>query len=222
MDSNLSRTNGASKTPSPSTEFLAILKKHLAMFGELYRQRVSDLAIAAYAQDLMGLTPQQLDAACLQARRTSEFMPTSATILRCVPKQDNTFLGPAQIEYPPVTDDDRKAGEEFSAKLRETLTKMEELSAESKLLLAPVPLSPQFPVYHEAYLLWLKEQHEKDLQAEALGLSPLPRSEDERLAIFYNLPVQERNRLRRKAEWTKLNMNSTSKPTAGRSGARRT
>jgi hypothetical protein len=49
----------------------------------------------------------------------------------------------------------------------------------------------------EAYLQWLKQEGEKDAWNRSQGLSPLPRSRQESLAIFCNLPLWERRRLRR-------------------------
>ncbi len=65
-----------------SKQFWDVLKKHLAIFGEHYRQPISELSVIAYAEDLVTLTPEQLDAACVRARQTSEFMPVSAAILK--------------------------------------------------------------------------------------------------------------------------------------------
>jgi len=48
----------------------------------------------------------------------------------------------------------------------------------------------------EAYLKWLVEQREKDELDRKQGLSPLPRSDEERAAIFSTLPLHERRALR--------------------------
>ena len=48
----------------------------------------------------------------------------------------------------------------------------------------------------KAYVAWLREQDEKDKLDHQAGLSPLPRSKDERQAIFYALSVRKRRRLR--------------------------
>jgi hypothetical protein len=48
----------------------------------------------------------------------------------------------------------------------------------------------------EAYLQWLRQENEKDEWNRSQGLLPLPRSREERLAIFYILPLRERRRLR--------------------------
>jgi hypothetical protein len=51
----------------------------------------------------------------------------------------------------------------------------------------------------EGYLQWLKQEGEKDGWNRTQGLSALPRSREERLAISYTLPLRERRRLRRTA-----------------------
>ena len=56
----------------------------------------------AYAEDLADLTAEQLDAACKEARRTSEFMPVSAAIRAAHEKMRTTgtvFLGPPLLAY---------------------------------------------------------------------------------------------------------------------------
>lgn len=75
--------SGDPKNPQQQSKmFWDVLRKHLAIFGEHYRQPISELSVIAYAEDLVSLTPEQLDAACSHARKTSEFMPVSAVILR--------------------------------------------------------------------------------------------------------------------------------------------
>jgi hypothetical protein len=73
------------------------------VFSEHYRQPVSELSVIAYAEDLADLTAEQLNAACTEARRTSEFMPVSATIRAAHEKgrkkNENIYLGPPLLEY---------------------------------------------------------------------------------------------------------------------------
>ena len=59
----------ARKTQTQSKACLDVLRKHLAIFGQHYRQPITELSIIAYAEDLADLTPDQLDAACIEARR---------------------------------------------------------------------------------------------------------------------------------------------------------
>src|SRR6266436_3826829 len=114
----------ARKMQTPSSAFLDVLRKHLAIFGEHYRQSITELSVATYAEDLADLTPEQLNAACIEARRTSEFMPVSATIRNCLSKMRSTepvYLGPPLLEYPEITAEEREAALAFSEELKKKL-----------------------------------------------------------------------------------------------------
>jgi ribosomal protein L29 len=92
------------KTPEQSKRFLEILRKHLAVFSQVYRQPIGELAAMAYGEDLAELSAEELDAACREARKTSEFLPTSATILKAAQqiktnRQQQVFLGPGMIDW---------------------------------------------------------------------------------------------------------------------------
>jgi hypothetical protein len=96
--------------------------------SEHYRQPVNELSVMAYAEDLAKLTPEQLDRACLEARRTSEFMPVSAAILKCheqierrAANDRSAFLGVPQPTYPKVSQEEREAALEYSTALRKAL-----------------------------------------------------------------------------------------------------
>lgn len=107
---NLSSKNAAENPQQRSTRFLAVLRKHLAIFTEHYRQPVSELSVIAYAEDLQKLTPEELDAACVLARQSSEFMPVSAAILRAHKELLNSnageFLGP-RLDWNPELEKER-------------------------------------------------------------------------------------------------------------------
>ena len=125
MEKLLHSLNGeAKKPPQQSARFWTVLRKHLAIFTEHYRQPMSELSVLAYAEDLSDLTPDQLDAACIEARRTSEFMPVSATIRNCLSKirtSEQVFLGPPLLEYPEITAEEREAALVFSEELKKKL-----------------------------------------------------------------------------------------------------
>ena len=53
------------------------------------------------------------------------------------------------------------------------------------------------------YVRWLEQEREKDELERKCGLSPLPRSSEERMAIFYTLPIWERRRLSRMKDFAK-------------------
>jgi hypothetical protein len=99
------------------------------------------LSVIAYAEDLVNLSAEQLDAACKEARRTSEFMPVSATILAAHEKMcEPVSLGVPLLEYSPITDEERAEGLKFSEALKEKLAipaKTGQPAAQKKLTLVP-------------------------------------------------------------------------------------
>ncbi len=85
---------------------------------------MSELSVLAYAEDLADFTPEQLDAACIEARRTSEFMPVSATIRNCLSKirsAEPVYLGPPLLKYPEISAEEREAALVFSEELKKKL-----------------------------------------------------------------------------------------------------
>lgn len=125
---NLSKRNEAESPQKQSQEFWDVLKKHLAIFSEHYRQPISELSVIAYAEDLSTLTAEELNEACIKARQTTEFIPVSAKILECAQslksirlqeKYCGTFHGPPLLEYPelpPEEIEERKKWREEYAK----------------------------------------------------------------------------------------------------------
>lgn len=96
-----------------SIAFLDVLRKHLAIFTEHYRQPISELSVLAYAEDLADLSAEDLDAACRRARKESEFMPVSAAIIsahrsnQMAKYRDFDRLGP-RLEWSEEAEEERK------------------------------------------------------------------------------------------------------------------
>ncbi len=137
MEKLLHSPNGEAKKPrQQSAWFWAVLRKHLAIFTEHYRQPMSELSVLAYAEDLSDLSPEQLDAACIEARRTSEFMPVSATIRNCLSQARRAapiYLGPPLLKYPEVTAEEREDALKFSEELKKKLGARQNQSQGEKL-----------------------------------------------------------------------------------------
>lgn len=195
------RNNEVKVMPEPSKAFLDVLKKHLAIFGEHYRQPISELSVAVYADDLKRLTAEQLDAACIEARRTSEFMPVSAAILTAHKELQKSgadeYLGPRQIEYPPISKEEREAIiRDVEAQQAKRQAEQPEKKPEPPHIPPFVP-SAAFLGQRDKYREWLREQAELDRLEYAAGISPMARSDAERAAMFWTLPNAERKRIRR-------------------------
>jgi hypothetical protein len=134
----------AKKPPQQSARFWAVLRKHLAIFTEHYRQPMNKLSVLAYAEDLSDLTPDQLDRACIEARRTSEFMPVSATIRNCLSRirsSEPVYLGPPLLEYPQIVAEERQEALVFSEELRKKLGPLSKKDERPRITVRPSTLS---------------------------------------------------------------------------------
>jgi hypothetical protein len=115
------------------------------VFSEHYRQPVSELSVIAYAEDLADLTAEQLDAACKEARRTSEFMPVSATIRAAHEKMRTTgavFLGPPMLQYTEtLTPEEREEAIKECAKFKTAIQEHFEPKKPTRPKLKNIPLA---------------------------------------------------------------------------------
>ncbi len=105
---------------------------------------MTELSVFAYAEDLADLTPEQLDAACIEARRSSEFMPVSATIRNCLSRIRSSgpvFLGPPLLAYPEITAEEREAALVFSEELKKKFGPPEPKPRAKTLTVRPSMLS---------------------------------------------------------------------------------
>jgi hypothetical protein len=99
----------------------------------------------AYAEDLADLTAEQLDAACKEARRTSEFMPVSATIRAAHEKMRATgtiYLGPPMLNYTEMlTPEEREEAIKECAKFKAAIQKHFDPKKPTLPKLKKIPLS---------------------------------------------------------------------------------
>jgi hypothetical protein len=201
-----STPSAGNQAQAPSGESVKAICRWAQVFGEHFQREVSDLAMMAYIEGLKDLTPEQIQFCCERALQEVDRMPTVAHIRKKL-YDERRGERPAYLDEAPLSEEDRIAALEYSQKLRERLAIMEEESA--KPVAVTSSPSPHFLVFHEAYLLWLRQEEMKDENLRKEGKPPLPRSDQERLAIFYNMPLAERNRMRRKAEWTRVSTRNT-------------
>ena len=198
---------GGSPARQQYEESVKAICRWVQVFSEHFQREVSDLATMAYIEGLKDLRPDQIQFCCEKTLREVDRMPTVAHIRQRFYGEPQTER-PEYLDQPPASEEEREAALEYSNKLKETLAHLDDEERRPLPKFTPVT-SPAFMAFHEAYVQWLNDEELKDEMLRKAGQTPLPRSEEERLAIFYNLPLSERNRLRRKAEWTKVSIKST-------------
>jgi hypothetical protein len=168
---------------------------------EHFHKEISELGMVGYIEGLRDLNPTQVENACRRSLREVDRMPSVAHIRGKV-FDSCVSTRPDYLDEPPMTEEDRIEADKFSAKLRETLGKMEIKEEKPYTVFNETHLPT---VDTEGYLRWLEEQNMKDEMERKKGLSPLPRSEEERRAMFCALPIEERRRLK----WTKKTIKNT-------------
>lgn len=112
-----------SKTSQPSWEL--VLGGWLARFQDHYRQKLSKMSIDVYREMLSDLNVAELEAGCRQAIRSSEYMPTVATIrnalrsLRSIEATPSTYM-----PYPKVDPSERLLTAEEEKRISEVRRKL--------------------------------------------------------------------------------------------------
>lgn len=184
------------------------LDKALAELCEIYKCALTETLSEIWEKALSGFTQGMVERGLRATLRNHEdFMPTPAQFRKYyrADAEAENFAGIGREHYPEVSPDERAEALEYSERLKETLAKKDE---ELKAVYNPPRFDPvsseAFEGQLERYRVWLAERVEQDRSDKAVGRLPIPRSEAERLAMFLSLPQQERRRLARSKEWTKV------------------
>lgn len=123
----------------------------LARFTEHYRQNISKISADTYRQELSDMSAAELDAACREAVRTSEYMPNVATIRNALKKIKFTEVDNLSgLDWDPQAEIERLARKKDFDKLV--------ADGKEKPWQAPEPAPPRFKVKQS--VLTLDEQKE--------------------------------------------------------------
>lgn len=110
-----------------------VLGEYFQKWSKVFpNQPTGAAALAVYLEALSDLSPEQIEDGCAEATKTAEQFPKPGHIRHAVPFDRSVFMGPPQIEYPPVTDEERAAGLEFSKALREVIHKKQKANPSVK------------------------------------------------------------------------------------------
>lgn len=168
---------------------------------------VTKLQMATYLEALDDLTPGQLEIGCREATRTAEQFPKPGHIrsaLYAAGVDEQRHERPKYLDEKPLTAEEREEAAAYSKAYRELLAEKEaemdtakvEILADSSLFNIDEQLAD--------YQKWLEAEAERDSADRKAGLSPVPRSQAERMAIYLATPLEERKRIAKSGEWTKL------------------
>jgi hypothetical protein len=138
----------------------------------------------------------------MQAAKKSKFRPTPAEVREQAEIELESQT--TRSTYEDIGQEERDAALTETAEAREKLRKslhekvatpsaLAEVFAKNYEIFTP----EQWAATEKAYREYLTVEGNKDAYNRANGISPIPRSREEQLAVYYNLPKQEREKIRK-------------------------
>lgn len=203
-DNQLDRSSDSNDHSRRSKKSSDIVADWLMLFGDMYREETTAGLAVIYRETLEHLKPEILHKAFLRATKTSKFRPTPAEILEAA-SIELELLQPPKTHYEQISREEREAALEETADFRTALKKhlnTKELPKPEARDWAKPDYRPVMTPEEEAatiagYKRYLTEEANKDAYNKSQGIPPIPRSREEQLAIYYNMPRHERERIRK-------------------------
>jgi hypothetical protein len=137
--------------------------------------------------------------------KTCKFRPTPAEVIEAANIEMELEQNQrSQTNFPEISQEERndalKETEELREKLRIALHAVEiepEPIVNEVFGERPIFTTEEWAATEAAYKEYLTREGNKDEYNRAHGVSPIPRSREEQLAIYYNLPRHERERIKK-------------------------
>lgn len=136
--------------------------------------------------------------------KTCKFRPTPAEVIEAANIEMEIAASKQHTTFEQISQEERNAALQETAELREKLRatlhakEIKPESADEELLNPREIFTPeQWEATEKAYKEYLTKEFYKDEYNRAHGISPIPRSREEHLAIYYNLPMHERQRVKK-------------------------
>lgn len=198
------RTNDSNDHSRRLKKSSDIVADWLTLFVDMYREETTAGLALVYRETLEHLKPEILHKAFLRATKTSKFRPTPAEILEAA-NIELELLQPPKARYEQIPIEEREAALKETEGFCNALKKFLHTKEPPKSELEPKGLSGKWsgmsPEEEAAtiagYKRYLTEQANIDAYNKANGISPVPRSRHEQLAIYYNMPKREREKIRK-------------------------
>jgi hypothetical protein len=199
------RINASNERGKRSETSSAVVADWMTLFAETYHDPITEGTVALYCEVLKDVKPKILHKAFLRASRTSKFKPTPAEVIEAA-KIELELLQPPKTNYAQISVEEREAALEETKEFRATLKKFlntkeppkpKPVNAETLLSNREIFTPEEWRATEAAYKRYLTEEANKDAYNKAHGIRPLPRSREEQLAIFYNMPKHEREKIRK-------------------------
>jgi len=202
-DRQIERTNEENAARKSARTSLDVLADWWALSLQIWKDDPSEELALVYRETLQNLKPEILHKAFLRVAKTCKYRPTPAEVLEAA-SIELELLTPPRTEFPQISQEEREAALAETAEAREKLRKslhekpapspsLAEVFSQYREIFTP----EQWAATEKAYREYLTVEGNKDAYNRAHGISPIPRSREEQLAIYYNLPKVEREKVRK-------------------------
>ena len=217
MDTNLSMNADADSRKKRLGKLAIVLERWFLKWSDAFPSHpVTKIQLGTYLEALDDLTPEQLELGCREATRHAEQFPKPGHIRKAWCESgfdEQRHERPAYLDEPRMSPEEREEAARYSQAMRELLAEKQreydrEMAAVKAEFSAPsdfYDIEGKLTLYRE----WLEKEAQHDAKERADGMSPVPRSQAERLAIYLTVPLVERQRRAKRGEWTKLLTNTT-------------
>jgi hypothetical protein len=198
------RTNESNERGKRLKSSSVIVADWMTLFAEMFHEAITEGMLLLYSETLKDLEPDILNKAFLRAAKTCKFRPTPAEVIEAA-NIEMELAGPPHTRFQQISQAERDAAlketEELREKLRATLR--------AKEMPKPEPIdekvfggreiftAEEWRATEAGYKRYLTEEANKDAYNRAHGIRPIPRSREEELAIYYNMPKHEREKIRK-------------------------
>jgi hypothetical protein len=197
------RTNESNERGRRLKTSSAIVADWMTLFAEMFHEGITEGMLLLYCETLKDVDPDILNKSFLRAAKTSKFRPTPAEILEAA-NVELELLQPPKTNYEQISAEEREAALEETKEYREKLKTFLRRKDEPK----PAPVEDRksswigMTAEEEAatmagYKRYLTQEANKDAYNKAHGIPPIPRSREEQLAIYWNMPRHEREKIKK-------------------------
>ena len=202
-DNQLERSSESSERGKRSRMSSDVVVNWMTLFAEMFHDPITEGMALLYSETLKEVKPEILHKAFLRATKTSKFRPTPAEILEAA-NIELEILQPPRTHYEQISVEEREAAleetKDFRDALKKFLNKKDPPKTDLKVSGGDYrsTMTPEVEAATiRAYKEYLTLEANKDAYNKAHGIPPIPRSREEQLAIYFNMPRQERERLRK-------------------------
>lgn len=203
-DNQIKRNNDENEDNRSVRMSLDVLADWWALSLQIWRDDPTEELALIFRETLKDLKPDILHKAFLRVTKTCKFRPTPSEVIEAANIEMELAQGP-HTNFPEISQEERNAALQETEELREKLRATLKAKAIPSVIFGEEQLFGDRDIFtpeewkakEKAYKEYLTTEALKDAYNRANGIPPLPRSREEQLAIYYNMPKSEREKIRK-------------------------